>query len=185
MTMVAPAQESIVYEVRRFNPVLHQNDSGSEYKGQSDAVDARWDALLEYGISRITEEEAKKMVELSAPIPGDEDHVIMSLAIFHEIHCLNALRKMLHPEYYRPSPPELTPTPEEHADHCIDWIRQTLMCSVDINPMVYEWEEEKQVAIPKLSALHLCRSFDAVNEWAKNHRMVREFDNLPHIQLRL
>lgn len=33
-------------------------------------------------------------------IPNDEGHYVVLLDIFHSLHCLNEIRKSLHPAYY-------------------------------------------------------------------------------------
>ena len=91
------------------------------------------------------------------------------------------IRKALHPEYF----PKVTPGPNgeddllgfHHIDHCIDSIRQSLMCTVDVTPLVWQWNCERQKLIPKATVVHTCRNFDRVRDWAKEHNMVnREFD---------
>jgi len=63
----------------------------------------------------------------------------------------------------------------EHIDHCIDSIRQSLMCSSDITPIPWAWVEEHQKLEPVATGMHTCRDFDAIREWA-NHRIIKNFD---------
>ena len=52
------------------------------------------DLLLLYGfdpsvgLSRISKAESKKLANWTEPIPGDESHYVISLDVFHQIHCL-------------------------------------------------------------------------------------------------
>lgn len=57
-----------------------------------------------------------------------------------------------------------------HIDHCVDAIRQSLMCSADITPLTWLWDEEKKQALAKATLVHTCRRFDKIQEWAEQHR---------------
>ncbi|KAG0645189.1 Oxidase ustYa [Hyphodiscus hymeniophilus] len=57
-------------------------------------------------------------------------------------------------------------TMSDHIEHCIDSIRQTLMCASDITPMPFAWYTEWQVNFPVFDTLHTCRDFDAIRDWA-------------------
>jgi hypothetical protein len=51
------------------------------------------------GISKITEEEAKKLMHPTLAIPGTKDYLVQ-LDVWHKLHCLNDLRMLLYPERY-------------------------------------------------------------------------------------
>lgn len=40
------------------------------------------------GVSRITKEEAYQLVNQTYRLPGDEDHFVIQLDVFHQLHCL-------------------------------------------------------------------------------------------------
>lgn len=52
------------------------------------------------GISWITKEEASRMVNQTLPAPHDPDKYMIQLEVFHNLHCLNMLRKSLYPDEY-------------------------------------------------------------------------------------
>ena len=55
--------------------------------------------------------------------------------MLHSLHCLNALRKHLDIEYYAESmtlPPEYR---RMHVDHCVDHLRQALLCHGVLTPV--------------------------------------------------
>lgn len=54
-------------------------------------------------------------------------------------------------------------------DHCIDSIRQSLMCSGDITPVVYHIDPRGTGLFPKLQGTHICRNYDKITEWAREH----------------
>ena len=55
-------------------------------------------------------------------------------------------------------------------DHCIDSIRQSLMCSSDIKPLPYASYPRYQMAIPATGVIRRCREFDALREWARERQ---------------
>jgi hypothetical protein len=52
------------------------------------------------GISGIKPEEAAKLHEPTAHLPWDNETYVISLAVFHQLHCVNHLRKVLYPDEY-------------------------------------------------------------------------------------
>ncbi len=50
-----------------------------------------------------------------------------------------------------------------HLDHCIDSLRQTLQCSSDISPYVWQWDEDQKEVLGYADIVHTCRDFDAVS----------------------
>jgi len=136
------------------------------------------------------------MNETSA-IPGNENHHIIMLDVFHQLHCLvsstlspwmpctranlvtqNILRKGLSPDYYHDEKMDY-----EHYMHCIDSIRQSLMCSVDITPIVFKWHEELGMLWHDENVLHTCRDFDGVMKWALENKLADGLDwmKFPHV----
>lgn len=56
-------------------------------------------------------------------------------------------------------------------DHCIDSIRQSIMCHGDIATVYWQWMPVRQQPLPRLEITHTCRDFDAITDWAKEHRL--------------
>jgi hypothetical protein len=75
------------------------------------------------------------------------------------------------PNYYKPQ--DSGPDGEDerfgfpHISHCIDLIRQSLMCHSDVTPLVFQWSEAEQKHEPMPNIYHTCRNFEAIQEWAK------------------
>lgn len=120
----------------------------------------------------------------------------------HHLHCLNLLRKSLpwNIEYYKamkmgPFANEdhilkahvsksshyrlnlrvkLTVTP---TAHCLDIIRQQLMCNIDIGVLGQVWYQPPDSEIEPFvdfNTVHTCRNFDAVRDWAEQHQLPTE-----------
>lgn len=60
----------------------------------------------------------------------------------------------------------------KHLDHCIDQIRQALMCAADVSTGWLEWNEESKMNLAIMSTTHSCRRFDKIQEWAKERKLV-------------
>jgi len=178
----SPIEHDVRYEVRRWNTSIGVGKT--KYMGQSDVVDAEWEMLFKYGLDQIPKETARLLADQTAPIPGDPDNYIFSFEVFHLLHCLNLLRKRFHPEYYPPPPPE-NAIAHQHAEHCVDILRQSMMCAVDINPLVWQWNHDINATVPKLDALHECRSWDDVWNWSVEHRIRTPFDEHAHLAIGL
>lgn len=54
----------------------------------------------------------------------------------------------------------------EHQEHCIDILRQALMCSPDTTAAVWQWHEHEQQSMATWDTLHTCVDFTKIQEWA-------------------
>jgi hypothetical protein len=51
--------------------------------------------------------------------------------------------------------------------HCLDILRQHLMCTVDIGVLGQVWWNKKApAAFPDFNTKHICRDFEGVRRWA-------------------
>ncbi|KAF7326324.1 hypothetical protein MKEN_00485800 [Mycena kentingensis (nom. inval.)] len=164
----------------------------------SPELDAKWEDLYSFGVSRIPQAQAALIPNVTSRIPGDPDgYYIIGLDVFHQLHCLvsishqlklqqkligtkNMVRMALDPLYYpdwdiyNPANAENATT---HVSHCVDWIRQSIMCHGDTSVLVWQWNETKKVTAPKATVPHVCRKFEILKEWGKEHRLLGKFDD--------
>ncbi|KAL0568460.1 hypothetical protein V5O48_013525 [Marasmius crinis-equi] len=143
----------------------------------SPELEKAWDDLYQFGVSKITTQDAELIPWKTVRIPGDPKHYAVGIYVFHQLHCLNMIRKAFHPEYY--------PAVEQfHIDHCIEHLRQSLICSSDVSLIVWQWSSEKNRSVFQSGTPHTCRNFDKIAEWAKKpeHRLhADEFDQSVHV----
>ncbi|KAJ8093851.1 hypothetical protein PM082_009715 [Marasmius tenuissimus] len=133
------------------------NDTTEYVGGPSPELDRRWDDLYRFPTIRI---------------PSDPDNYIVALDVFHQVHCLNMLRKGLRPDYY-------PPVEDWHVQHCIEHLRQAILCSSDVSLIIYHWNYEQNSTYGRSATPHTCRNFDTIYEWAKdpkNNLPLNEFD---------
>ncbi|KAJ8060844.1 hypothetical protein OCU04_009928 [Sclerotinia nivalis] len=91
-----------------------------------------------------------------------------------QLRCLNLLRQGLwyNFDYYQKKGEGAfkndSPKLKLHVSHCLDLLRQQLMCTVDIGVMGQVWvHPETPEAYVDFNTKHRCRDFDAVRDWAK------------------
>ncbi|PKK42873.1 hypothetical protein CI102_11911, partial [Trichoderma harzianum] len=74
----------------------------------------------------------------------------------------NRLRQSFWPEYY---PPSTHPNTIIHQEHCIDHIRQMLMCSGDMTLIPTEWTDYLERNYVNSDVPHTCRNFAKLRDW--------------------
>lgn len=82
---------------------------------------------------------------------------------FHYIHCLHNLWKTHYPEYYTEEAKFAKEHPDEwleHVDHCVDMLRQKLVCDADPGLITYSWLKNHYNPHPNFNVEHKCRSWD-------------------------
>jgi len=122
----------------------------------------------------LDKESADKLPNKTAEVPGTGGKYIVSLEMFHQLHCLNLLRKHNYPERYpnyRVFYPNGTripsaPVQQYHLDHCIDRLRQGVMCAGDLGTLFWTWDESREKYMINMQSTHSCRNFDKIREWA-------------------
>ncbi|KAK7937206.1 Cyclochlorotine biosynthesis protein O [Apiospora aurea] len=123
----------------------------------SDEIDDNWDRLIEDRYFSITEEEATRAW-------GDKRHEYVDegeggytagLDVFHTLHCVNALRKALHPDYYSTH----SHRSQFHVEHCLDILRQAVQCYGSTTLIPTRFFEGREHNYIDSDQTHVCRSF--------------------------
>jgi hypothetical protein len=105
-----------------------------------------------------------RMNRTSILLNDDEGGYFVTLDVFHQLHCLNEIRKQIYRDHY---PTQHSPSEQlEHADHCVDMLRQVLMCHGDVSIQTYEWIDDYRWPWPRFHTEHECRNWEAITEWA-------------------
>ncbi|KAG9225253.1 hypothetical protein CCMSSC00406_0007084 [Pleurotus cornucopiae] len=178
-SLFSPANEAISYKYHRFFNGFGRNVSPFQVP-PSKELDELWEGLYNLGISRIPASQAKQLPNATEAIPGDEHNYIVELDVFHELHCLNRIRKTIYSDYY-PDMRLSLPGNEAHMSHCLDSIRQSLMCSSDVSLIVWKWDEEAGQSFPRGDVVHRCRDFDKIKEWASERQLISNFNASVHV----
>ena len=59
----------------------------------------------------------------------------------------------------------------DHKDHCVEVLRQSLMCHPDLNIYTYPWVSRHDQAWGNLASGHRCVDWDHFHGWAQNNLM--------------
>ncbi|KAF9491713.1 hypothetical protein BDN71DRAFT_1397844 [Pleurotus eryngii] len=173
----APVEDIVEYEIKRFNTGFLDEPKTVFQGPPTDALDEAWSDLYERGVSYLLPDEANRLVDRTIVAPGSKVY-IGGLDVFHQLHCLDMIRMAAYPKRYPPghhpavlhkrsgtmAHPNITDT--EHLRHCINSIRQSLMCSSDISVNVFYNPRKESRPFPRFDQLHTCRNFDKLRAWA-------------------
>jgi hypothetical protein len=158
----------------------------------SPAIDAAWVELLQYEYPAITPEEIDLNPSLTYmdkdkhPATGKYH---FALDVFHNLHCLNAVRVELDKDYYGhndhghvgrraehdhgsdASPQHQSAweaASRDHIDHCMNHIRQSLQCRPDLSPAamhVFADFDGSKYFLGNAEK-HTCYDWESIMRWA-------------------
>ncbi|KZT69700.1 hypothetical protein DAEQUDRAFT_785292 [Daedalea quercina L-15889] len=180
LSIYSPALEVVEYKTVVFDGVL---DWPSEYRGPpSEAIDYAWDKISlnnSHKIMplRIQESDLEKMGQSTRPSMARFRHedgggILAGMEIGHQLHCLDLLRRQSYIEHYGPMDANYMQRPafyRVHLDHCIEMLRQVLMCNADVGLITFDWVAGFEVPFPNFNTLHKCRDVEKVYEWYDTH----------------
>lgn len=178
---LAPVLDSLDLRptLQTFNGALRDNSSIWRQPPSAE-VDAAWNYISAEGLEVITVsssallQSGKNASEcVKAPVSWGEgtDAYIAQVDVFHQIHCLNELRKEIFYDHYYESPPD--ELHRAHKAHCIHMLLQTLMCTADVGIISHNWVHNEKIREPKtrpmpdFNMVKFCRDFDALLDWAR------------------
>ncbi|PVH99939.1 hypothetical protein DM02DRAFT_672325 [Periconia macrospinosa] len=143
----------------------------------SKAHDKAWIELVTPALSRATYEEMKlgrEDPEHSVGVGDGNGGYMVSLGVYHELHCLRRMKMYLHKEHYYP---KLAHGSDEdkyelnHLGHCLEAIRLSLMCAGNTALYSFQWpnnNEEVRKPKTKTNSQRTCVNWEGIEAWAKN-----------------
>ncbi|KAL4912982.1 tat pathway signal sequence [Aspergillus aurantiobrunneus] len=151
-------------------------------QGAGPEVDAAWESLgVNYRPIRVPVDEAAKsgigpdQVQIRAKYGGGYPANVEGL---HHLHCLNLLRQSLYYnyEYYRAQGVGAFKNGDfivrRHVSHCLDIIRQQLMCTVDVGLFGQVWvHPDRPSSFVDFNTEHRCRNFEDIRDWAERNQL--------------
>ncbi|KAK8207545.1 hypothetical protein IWZ00DRAFT_576791 [Phyllosticta capitalensis] len=154
-------------------------------KGPGPEVDAAWESLgVGYRALVVPPEKAARSNLLPDQVKVRDKYgggFVANVQGLHDLHCLNLLRQGLYfnYDYYHGKREGAWVNSDEvvrkHVTHCLDNLRQTLMCNTDVGVMGQVWVRFKPADEPfayvDFNTRHTCRNFDAIREWARRHQI--------------
>ncbi|KAL1967380.1 hypothetical protein VTN77DRAFT_3165 [Rasamsonia byssochlamydoides] len=167
-------EDGVEYETQQFVGTFNHQTA---FTGVGPEVDRAWDNITNGptgGAIGITKEQWEAVnpyhewpVMLEEPV--ETGQYLASLDVFHQLHCVDLLRKSLHREYYDKHEGSFAGAPEAvvqgHLEHCIETLRQTLMCHGDISLLTYNWVKGREMPYPNFNTIHTCKKWDTLVAW--------------------
>ncbi|KAL4900124.1 hypothetical protein BDW74DRAFT_188669 [Aspergillus multicolor] len=174
------ANVPIKYHRQRFNGSLLEENTYRQDAGLE--VDAAWEALgVNYRAIRVPVEQAARsgitpgQVQISEAYGGGYPANIEG---FHHLHCLNLLRQSLYYnyDYYHQQGEGAFKNEDfivrQHVSHCLDILRQQLMCIIDIGVLGQVWiHPEHPTPFVDFNTEHVCRNFEDIRAWAEKNQL--------------
>ncbi|KAI0905021.1 hypothetical protein F4823DRAFT_567161 [Ustulina deusta] len=174
---VSAALATTPYVTTRFNGSLWYD---SPFKGPpTPAVEEAWHSIMQYGmiaVSRSDYEQANHSVRTAVQFPAEAGGGYVATTVgTHQLHCLHFVWQDHHGAYFPEMARKAREAPElyeRHYEHCVDYIRQSIMCQFDTGLVTYDWVMQHQNPTPNSNAMHKCVDWDAVQAWLQ-HRAVQ------------
>ncbi|CAJ2508323.1 Uu.00g133490.m01.CDS01 [Anthostomella pinea] len=163
-----PLLDVATYGPMRFDAELRGK---SIFKGPpSELLDNAWSKLVNQPMILVDNEALQSFDPTSKPSKGVDGHYYATVEVYHQLHCLDIIRKFIWRNHYQHvdtfmDPPQMV---WEHVDHCIDLLRQVLMCNGDIG-LIFYTDVGKEQPIARVSTTHMCRNFSQITEWVNGH----------------
>ncbi|KAF2740286.1 hypothetical protein EJ04DRAFT_508268 [Polyplosphaeria fusca] len=111
---------------------------------------------------QMSESEAKKHgLGPSAPFPWDDEKSIYFVKAFHQIHCLKVIRNAF--KVYEGGD-QYDPSKRDHLHHCINTIREDIMCKPDDSLM----SSADATHVIGDGQVFQCRNWDKLVDWAQD-----------------
>ncbi|KAN0122841.1 protein of unknown function (DUF3328) domain containing protein [Hyaloscypha variabilis] len=87
------------------------------------------------------------------------DAYMAQIDVFHQLHCLNSLRKLVYSDYYAFSNARI-PHPQ---------LWHNIMCTANTDLVTMNWMETQSNPFPDFNISHQCRDFEPLVEWMKEN----------------
>ncbi|EMF16115.1 uncharacterized protein SEPMUDRAFT_106274 [Sphaerulina musiva SO2202] len=173
----SPVQDEIEYEVRVFSQGFQPQVT--EYWGPpTEKTNKLWKDLYDFGGGvALTREEASHLANHTSQLePYYPGKYYAAIGVMHQLHCLYNMRMAL---FSNRSMYDNTRSEglldDTHLYHCVESLREALMCHGDISYVVMQWNEGLQRNVLHGNTPHSCRKFDKIREWARP-RGIRKFN---------
>jgi len=155
----AYVQEKEILSAWHFGPENYSSDDHA-------TADELWQAVDEnIGIVAIPMDWAKeKGLPETCPYPWDESKGIYLLNGYHNLHCVK--RIYISMKEYRDGLPQSLPY--EHLVHCLDSLRQDILCTADDTPR-YITCKQSDSHYGGDKQIRQCRDWNKLEAWAKEH----------------
>ncbi|KAI1120824.1 hypothetical protein F5Y10DRAFT_116308 [Nemania abortiva] len=123
--------------------------------------------LLEGTLIRISDDELA--LSGSESIPLIDGGYAAGLGVGHNLHCIKKIKKFLYREHFYPdlsADKDQFEYVQSHADHCLDFIRQSIMCHLDYSLYTLFWGERRHdIPTHHVPPIEKCVNWDKLHSW--------------------
>ncbi|KAH6652380.1 hypothetical protein BKA67DRAFT_573721 [Truncatella angustata] len=172
-----PARSASFYKQDEFSD---EPDPRYHRSPPNPAIDAAWADLYFFGVLAQSQEAAKQsLINRTRELRQNREEAneatrpyYLTLHIFHQLHCLNNLRMLAWPEYYGSLDDmdgEERWEIQQHLAHCIDILRQALLCTSDISTNFWFLSDvngPEPKVVTNGTSIRTCRDFESIKAWA-------------------
>lgn len=173
-----PLFSALSYSSTRFNSGFAPDLS--VYQGvPNETNNAAWNELTHVGMVALTESEQSKLPEKSSIFMNSTENSgngvlhLGAVEVFHQLHCLDMLRMEIHgvlePWYKKHSPHNIETRPG-HLEHCIEYIRQSMMCRPSLDVLPFWTDPKTDQWHPVFNGTRTCADFTKIKDWAVNRK---------------
>jgi hypothetical protein len=172
----APVNAAVVqhgHVTTRYNGSLWYD---SPFKGPpTPAIEEAWHSIMQYGMIAVSASDIQRVnhsLRTAVRFPSEAGGGYMVTTVgTHQIHCLHYIWQDHHRAAFPDVARKMREIPEmyeRHYEHCVDYIRQSIMCQFDTGLVTYNWVRDHQQPTPNSNAMHKCVNWDAVQGWLKD-----------------
>ncbi|PGH23753.1 hypothetical protein AJ80_02183 [Polytolypa hystricis UAMH7299] len=146
-------------------------------------VDEAWENLgADYEPFTVLEDEAELYGLQKGQVkrtPEEGGGFFAEVEALHYIHCLNLLRQtsIWNYAYYRKRGKgafmNTDDVVRDHTGHCLEILRQQLMCTADVG-IFGQWWVEGYGAYVDFNTKHKCKNFEDIRRWAEERQISRK-----------
>ncbi|TGO30054.1 hypothetical protein BPAE_0008g00460 [Botrytis paeoniae] len=151
---------------KTIHTAVFQDTTYGDIDAKKPQADFLWRGLFPSGNGLVSvsksDREAHGLSE-TWPDPDTPGNGLFFMAGYHNLHCLAKIRTSVFESQAQKNQSE----PWAHVMHCIDQIRQTIMCNIDTTLVPMSGPKEF-----KDGHYHVCKDYRDVFEWASQHRPV-------------
>ncbi|KAH6613837.1 hypothetical protein C7974DRAFT_437225 [Boeremia exigua] len=154
------------------NDEIFRNEPGPE-------VDQAWRRISNERPIAITREEViaiGKDPEKAVRFPenfGLGEAYAGRIDVFHQIHCLDALRREAYFDHYHGSKHSgfnsTTKLHKVHLSHCVYYLLQNIMCQANVDVYTHVWTDTVLQPFPDFQINHQCKDFNGVLNWQEHN----------------
>ncbi|OAQ64300.2 hypothetical protein VFPPC_05587 [Pochonia chlamydosporia 170] len=146
-------------------------------------LEEAWDSVIEHVRDIPVSEATIKGFGIPVPIesmarfPTDQGGDVFGEVEFkHQLHCLRSLREsnFLYYTHYKDVEQRQMLNVEDvyvkqHIDHCINYLRQILICNADTGLVFTYWMDNHDEPKPDFNSLRVCRDFTQARDWVQEN----------------